>query len=153
MIDSLKSMHKNPFSRFSMFLARFFLNKSSKYTKLIEVFDVLVTSKQRLQLFHLDSGSEYICNPNLSDYHQRMHLKFNATHPIDESVYVVQVDKAKYDPAYENYEQIHMLRFEIDRSKGTNKKSYSMKITDIDYWLEGNRHAVAHSKEFMEAKV
>lgn len=48
---------------------------------------------------------------------------------------------------------MHLLRFEIDRSKGTDKKIYSMKITDVDYWLQGNRHALAHSKEFMESKM
>ena len=66
---------------------------------------------------------------------------------------MLDVDKSKYDPSFPNYEQIHLLRFEIDKSRGAEKKSHSMKITDIDYWLEGNRHAVAHSKEFMESKV
>lgn len=61
------------------------------------------------------------------------------------------MDKSKFDPSYETYEQIHLFRFEIDRS--ANKKQFHMKITDIDYWLEGNRHAVAHSKEFMESKI
>jgi len=34
------------------------------------------------------------------------------------------------------------LRFEIDRSKGVNK-TLGVKITDIDFYLGGNRHAKA----------
>ena len=42
--------------------------------------------------------------------------------------------------------QTHCLRFEIDRSKG--RKKVGIKITDIDFYLEGNRHAKALSEEF-----
>ena len=89
-----------------------------------------------------------------------MQLKFDASHPnnkeiadMQDSVYVMELDKTKFDPAFPNYEQIHLLRFEIDKSKGADKKTHMMKITDIDYWLEGNRHAVAHSREFMEGNI
>ena len=44
---------------------------------MIEVFDVVVKSKQRLQLFNLDKGVEYISSPELSDYMTKMDHKFN----------------------------------------------------------------------------
>lgn len=43
---------------------------------------------------------------------------------------------------------MHCIRFEIDRSK-TGKSSHKIKITDIDYYLEGNRHATAQASEFI----
>lgn len=36
---------------------------------------------------------------------------------VEESVYVMEVDRSKYDPRVESYRQIHCLRFEIDRTK------------------------------------
>jgi hypothetical protein len=56
-----------------------------------------------------------------------------------DSVYVLDVDKSIYDPREPGYTQVHLLRFENERG--------AFKITDIDFYLEGNRHARAHSEE------
>lgn len=62
------------------------------------------------------------------------------------SVYILEADKSIYDVRDPLYSQIHCLRFEIERGS-------TFRITDIDYCLEGNRHARAHSEElFKEAK-
>ena len=61
-------------------------------------------------------------------------------------MYVLEVDKSLYDVSDPNYTQIHLVRFEIDRTKSKGAKG--VKITDIDFYLEGNRHAVAGAGEF-----
>jgi hypothetical protein len=53
----------------------------------------------------------------------------------------LDVDKSIYDPREAGFTQVHLLRFEREKSSG------GFKITDIDYYLEGNRHARAHSEE------
>ena len=77
-----------------------------------------------------------------------MNERFNSTlgqkGEDSNQVYVLDVDKSLYDISHPDYLQTHCLRFEIDRSKG-NKKVMGIKITDIDYHLEGNRHARAIS--------
>ena len=59
----------------------------------------------------------------------------------NQSVYILDVDKSIYDPRESGFSQVHLLRFEQEKSAG------GFKITDIDYYLEGNRHARAHSEE------
>lgn len=64
------------------------------------MFDVLISSKQRLQMFHLPSGTDYMTNPKLCSYIPMMEMKFNpnnfaAQNP--DSVYQMDVDKRFYD--------------------------------------------------------
>jgi hypothetical protein len=59
-------------------------------------------------------------------------------------VYVLDADKSIYDVMDPGYRQVHCLRFEIERG---GSGSSSFKITDIDYYLEGNRHAKVDSEE------
>lgn len=133
--------------RFRNRITRLF-TKKQKNQKLIEVFDVIIKSKCRLSLFHLNSGQEYICNPEVSDYLKRMDLKFITSQNAEDSVYVMDIDKSLYDPRNAEFVQVHCFRFEIDRStKGAKQGNQGVKITDIDYYLEGNRHAKANSEE------
>ena len=46
--------------------------KSSKDEKVIEVFDVLIRSKLRLQLFDLESGQDLLLDTTKNDYLSRM---------------------------------------------------------------------------------
>jgi hypothetical protein len=61
------------------------------------------------------------------------------------SVYVTEPDTSLYDVMHPEYRQIHCLRVEIERTKGHQ----AVKITDIDYYLEGNRHAKAKSEDLL----
>ena len=72
--------------------------------------------------------------------------KQKKTDEESESVYVLDVDKSVFDPREPGFTQMHLLRFEYERSMG------KFKITDIDYYLEGNRHALAHSEELFNQK-
>ena len=45
--------------------------------KEIEVFDVIIKTKNYLEVFHLKSGTNLLSNPSLSDYMPRMHSKFH----------------------------------------------------------------------------
>jgi len=58
---------------------------------------------------------------------------------------VLDVDKSLYDVREPEFTQVHCIRFEYERSTG-------FKISDIDFYLDGNRHARAHSEEFFSSK-
>jgi len=69
---------------------------------------------------------------------------------VSDSVYVLNgpqnLNQSMYDVSHPDYVQVHCLRFEIDRSKGVKEggRVSGVKITDVDFWLEGNRHARAN---------
>jgi hypothetical protein len=113
----------------------------------VEVYDVLIKARhKRLQMFHLRSGQDLLTVPDQSDYLERMEKLFKQGSGEEESVYVLEVDKSLYDVREEGFTQVHCLRFEIERGS-------TFKLTDIDYFLEGSRHARAHSEElFNDAK-
>lgn len=113
--------------------------------KEIEVFDVLIKTKNYLEVFHLKSGSNLLTNPSLSNYMPRMHSKFHSAPTDEDSVYILDVDKSLYDVSEPGFTQVHCLRFEYERSQG------SFKITDIDFFLEGNRHARGISEEILSS--
>ena len=89
---------------------------------------------------------------------QRMQERFSKQEETSDSVYVMDgltnLDKSLYDVSDPNFTQTHCIRFEIDRSKANNKENRpasGIKITDVDFWLEGNRHAKANQEElFLE---
>ncbi len=56
---------------------------------------------------------------------------------------MLDVDKSIYDITDPNYTQVHCIRFEYE------KGSTGYKITDIDFYLEGNRHAKANASEWL----
>ena len=66
------------------------------------------------------------------------------------------VSKSKYDARDKEFRQMHCLRFEIDKSKKArivgsdqfedNKDFGILKITDVDFHLDGNKHARLHDK-------
>ena len=61
--------------KFANFLRRMFGLKSRTQTnnkQYLEVLDVIIRSKCRLQMFHLNSGRDYLMNPQFSDYQQKM---------------------------------------------------------------------------------
>lgn len=64
----------------------------------------------------------------------------------NQSVYVLDADKSVYDVRESEFAQVHCIRFEYERTMG-------FKITDIDFYLEGNRHSRAHSEELLSGKV
>ena len=72
-----------------------------------------------------------------------MKQRFESSNPAldDQSVYRLEVDHSIYDVNLPTFVQTHCLRFEIDRSKV--KDSLSVKITDVDFSLNGNRHLKA----------
>ena len=79
-------------------------------------------------------------NPKLSGYLNRMEQKYKDLESSQNTVYQLeQMEKSKYDLTHPDYRQKHCLRVEIDR-KGI------IKITDIDFFLEGNRHAKAQAE-------
>ena len=62
------------------------------------------------------------------------------------------IHPSKYDPSDPGFRQLHCLRFEIDKSKIARSKddpqlweknpAYGLyKITDIDFYLEVNKHS------------
>ena len=69
---------------------------------------------------------------------------------------LASVQQRFYDPRDEHFEQLHFLRFEIDRTRMVwqtdpetgrqqlvrNRNLNVMKLTDIDCYLDGNRHLV-----------
>ena len=57
-------------------------------------------------------------------------------------MYVLDLDKSLYDVRDPEYTQVHCIRFENEKS--------AFKITDIDFYLEGNRHARANSEELFK---
>ena len=57
-------------------------------------------------------------------------------------MYVLDLDKSLYDVRDPEYTQVHCIRFENEKS--------AFKITDIDFFLEGNRHARANSEELFK---
>lgn len=57
----------------------------------------------------------------------------------------MEVDKSLFDVTDPAYRQTHCIRFEIERGPGVSSPGF--KITDIDFYLEGNRHAKADSQE------
>ena len=64
----------------------------------------------------------------------------------DESIYALdEIENSLWDVEHPEYQQTHLLRFEIDRTKTSGKRGAEklMKITDIDLWLSGNRHSVS----------
>lgn len=83
---------------------------------------------------------------------KRMDEKFNTMTLSPDSVYQMEVDKTIYDISDPEYVQIHCLRFEFDRGQaGKNQsKQHGVKITDIDYYLDGNRHTRAQSEQFIK---
>jgi hypothetical protein len=106
-------------------------------------------------MFDLKRGGDYLLTQ--TDYLNRMLTMFNpdhaSTHALDDeskegsnnrSVYVLDIDKALYDVNDPRYTQVHCLRFEYERSTG-------FKITDVDFYLEGSRHARAHSEELLNS--
>lgn len=66
-----------------------------------------------------------------------------------DSVYQLEVDKKVYDVTDPEFVQIHCLRFEIERSSGNanEARTHGVKITDIDYYLGGNRHSTAKAEQ------
>ena len=57
---------------------------------------------------------------------KRMDEKFNSSNALaqnPESVYQMEVDKRIYDITDPEYVQMHCLRFEIERSSGSNSKA------------------------------
>ncbi|CDW77538.1 UNKNOWN [Stylonychia lemnae] len=142
-VETLKK--KNLFQRLVAKIFSTTNSKKNEQQKLIEVFDVLIRSKQRLQLFHLQSGKDYM---EIMGYLSKIQNYINDRSVIqqDESVYQFQIDPLQYDINNPEFIQTHCLRFEIDRSRGVNK-TLGVKITDIDFYLGGNRHATAKTSE------
>ena len=67
-----------------------------KDTKQIEVFDVLLRSKMRLQLFDLKFGDDVLLNQQVNPYLETMKMKFGQDQPLmaeEDSVYLTdQID-------------------------------------------------------------
>ena len=134
--------------------------------QLIEVFDVLLRSKQRLQLFDLSTQQDLLLNAKKSNYMQAMQVRFEGGPEANggpgednDSVYLLDTEPEQAESlrhAWDlslndgrDFEQVHLIRFEIDKTryggaKADDKKSSDklMKITDIDLWMGGNRHCV-----------
>ena len=79
--------------------------------KVIEVFDVLIKTQHRLQLFHLKTGRDYLTLPEVG-YLDKMDGLFKRQQEDDGGVYVLDVDKSVYDVREPAYTQVHCLRFE-----------------------------------------
>lgn len=106
---------------------------------------MLIKSNVRLQAFALGEGQDYLVKNGYLAKMEDALAKQNGSgsNANEESVYVLDVDRSIYDVREEGYSQVHCLRFEYERSMG-------YRITDIDYYLEGNRHARAHSEELFK---
>lgn len=81
---------------------------------------------------------------------QQMHLKFGNGTQDSDSVYLMKIDKAVYDISDPSYMQTHCLRFELDRTPAKGRAAGGLKVTDVDFWLQGNRHAVADAHAFLK---
>lgn len=67
-----------------------------------------------------------------------------------------ELDRRQYDAQDQAFRQVHFLRFEIDRTKMVkdeesgelvpNRLLNVMKLTDIDCYLDSNRHARLHKE-------
>ena len=63
-------------------------------------------------------------------------------------MYEMHVDSKIYDITNPEFIQTHCLRFEIEKTPTSgDTRQHGVKITDIDYYLGGNRHAKAKSDE------
>ncbi len=96
---------------------------------------MLIRTQERLQMFHLQSGTDVLNNPELSTYLHSMHFKFGNGAVDPDSVYLMNIDKAIYDINDPAYLQTHCLRFELDRSTTKGSRAGGLKITDVDFWL------------------
>lgn len=136
--------------------------------QLIEVFDVLLRSKQRLQLFDLATQQDLLLNEQKCSYLKAMEIRFeDGTEAQDDepnqqemdSVYLLDEDPGQstsqrkaWDLRLDDgndFEQLHLIRFEVDKTRrralhdGEKRSSDKlMKITDIDLWMAGNRHCI-----------
>ena len=102
-------------------------------------------------MFDLNSGTDVLLRAN-SDYIRRFQEEERASKKEEttDSVYELEgtIDPSLWDVSrQEEYWQTHLIRFEIDRTrysaKSGNRRSNTIKITDIDLWMNGNRHCVA----------
>lgn len=143
---------------------------SDESKQLVEVFDVLIRSKQRLQLFDLSTDQDLLLNPNKSNYIKAMQYRFEAAgryqseQAESDSVYILDAEPEADDEEERrlwdirlndgaDFEQLHLIRFEIDRSnkapssqEGQKSSDKLLKITDVDLWMQGNRHCVVKSE-------
>lgn len=58
----------------------------------------------------------------------------------ENNVYMSGFDPISWDVTNPEFVQTHLLRFEIDRTSSKSKEHKVFKITDIDLFMEGNRH-------------
>ncbi len=118
---------------------------SASDTDLIEVFDVLIKSQRRLQIL----GSDGIDILTKDDYKHSLlerDLVNRKAQQDPEQVYDLSegLQPNQYDVEHPDYVQYHCLRFEIQRKSTAQQqpKLNVLKLTDVDFYLEGNRHAV-----------
>ena len=96
-LESVSKAIKEPPAKKSLFsnLGSRLLKKESS----IEVFDVLVRSKLRLQMFDLDFGKDIQLIPSKSDYLSRMEDQMRQDEKDQDSVYLdlQSIDKSLWD--------------------------------------------------------
>jgi len=119
-------------SLISRFTSKFILRRIRK-KYIIEVFDVIIKSKHRLSMIYAPTKQNYL--EYKTDYKERILKEFTEKEEAKESVYNVDVDKSAYDLNDPEFTQMHLFRFE--------KQNGRYWITDIDLYLEGNRHSVS----------
>jgi len=120
--------------------------------KSVQVIDVEISSKMRIEIY--DENGENILQ---SKFHYEEHFKTNNVNKKEDKQeggeqnaseydknYVFSIPRFKWDLSDEDYVQKHLLRIEFEK---LNKKLFtsrnvykSMRITDIDLALKGNRH-------------
>lgn len=127
--------------------------------QVIEVFDVLIESKNRISCIDPETNKDILLSQSYKDkMKQRFHRVSvdSNTEPTEvRSSMREYVPACKYDLEDPEFRQMHCLRFEIDKSKMARSLSdpktweknplyKQLKITDVDFFLNGNKHAQLH---------
>jgi len=116
--------------------------------KSIQVIDVEISSKMRIEVFDENGEnilySKFAYLEDFTDKTEKRESRSNEENNDYDKNYIFDIPKWKWDLTEEDYSQKHILRIEFEK---LNKKLFTsrnlyktMKITDIDLALNGNRH-------------
>lgn len=110
--------------------------------KSVQVIDVEISSKMRIEIY--DENGENILNSKFLYSEGFKNKNENSNNNDYDKNYIFNVPKWKWDFNDEDYFEKHLFRIEFEK---LNKKLFtsrnvykSIKITDIDLTLKGNRH-------------
>ena len=118
-------------------------NKEEK-GDLIEVMDVLVSSNRFLRILD-PNGQDLLASPSYFEKLKTQELIQRQQDIDPDEVYDLSGDLKphEYDTRDPSFKQMHLLRFETQRSLSdpdSDQQLNVMKLTDIDFYLSGNRH-------------